>query len=60
MQRRCVDELVLQMKSLGIHRVVNFPFPSPPDSTQLKVAERMLVMLEALQKSEDGTRFCIV
>uniref|UniRef100_T1I963 RNA helicase n=1 Tax=Rhodnius prolixus TaxID=13249 RepID=T1I963_RHOPR len=56
MQRRCVDELVLQMKYLGIHRVVNFPFPSPPDSTQLKVAERMLVMLEALQKSEAGEK----
>uniref|UniRef100_A0A0A9YHQ9 Putative ATP-dependent RNA helicase kurz n=2 Tax=Lygus hesperus TaxID=30085 RepID=A0A0A9YHQ9_LYGHE len=49
MQRRAVDDLVLQMKSLGIQRVVNFPFPSPPDQTQLKVAEQKLTLLGAIQ-----------
>ncbi|XP_054284834.1 probable ATP-dependent RNA helicase kurz [Macrosteles quadrilineatus] len=49
MQRRPVDELLLQMKSLGIDRVVNFPFPSPPDVTQLQTAEHRLTLLGALQ-----------
>ena len=47
-QRRPVDELVLQMKALGIVRVINFPFPSPPDGEQLKAAERRLTLLGAL------------
>ncbi|XP_014283123.1 probable ATP-dependent RNA helicase kurz [Halyomorpha halys] len=59
MQRRPVDELVLQMKSLGIQRVVNFPFPSSPDLAQLKSAEQRLTYLGALEKTtkkrgEDG------
>ncbi|XP_014248121.1 probable ATP-dependent RNA helicase kurz [Cimex lectularius] len=53
MQKRPVDELVLQMKSLGIQRVVNFPFPSPPDHTQLKVAEQKLSLLGALKQDSD-------
>ncbi|XP_046386112.1 probable ATP-dependent RNA helicase kurz [Ischnura elegans] len=48
-QRRPVDDLMLQMKIMGIHKVVNFPFPSAPDLLQLRAAERRLVLLGALE-----------
>lgn len=50
-QRKPVDDLLLQMKALRIDRVVNFPFPSPPDAIQLRVAEKRLTLLGALQRS---------
>lgn len=34
---------------MGIDKVVNFPFPSPPDATQLQVAENKLKILGALE-----------
>ncbi|EEC14099.1 ATP-dependent RNA helicase, putative, partial [Ixodes scapularis] len=34
--RRPVDDLVLQMKAMNIDKVVNFPYPSPPDKEALK------------------------
>ncbi|CAB0016604.1 unnamed protein product, partial [Nesidiocoris tenuis] len=55
MQRRPVEDLVLQMKSLGIQRVVNFPFPSPPDLTQMRIAEEKLTLLGALQPATSGS-----
>uniref|UniRef100_A0A8D9FH90 RNA helicase n=1 Tax=Cacopsylla melanoneura TaxID=428564 RepID=A0A8D9FH90_9HEMI len=48
-QRKPVDDLLLQMKSMSIHRVVNFPFPSAPDVIQLRAGERRLALLGALQ-----------
>ncbi len=48
-QRRPIDDLLLQMKSMRIDRVVNFPFPSPPDIQQLKAAEGRLTLLGALK-----------
>lgn len=53
-QRKPVDDLLLQMKAMNIDKVVNFPFPSPPDLVQVKSAERRLILLGALneQKSE--------
>ncbi|XP_054568676.1 probable ATP-dependent RNA helicase DHX37 [Eptesicus fuscus] len=47
--RRPVEDLVLQMKALGIERVVNFPFPTPPSVEALLAAEELLVALGALQ-----------
>ena len=35
--RRPVDDLVLQMKDMNIDKVVNFPFPTPPDLQALQV-----------------------
>lgn len=58
-QKKPVEDLMLQMKCMGIDKVVNFPFPSPPDATQLKVAEQKLTLLGALEpvpKSKDLTR----
>ncbi|XP_076473117.1 putative ATP-dependent RNA helicase DHX37 [Babylonia areolata] len=49
MSRRPVDDLVLQMKAMGISKVVNFPFPTPPDCAQIQVAEKLLLSLGALE-----------
>lgn len=46
--RRPVDDLVLQMKDMNIDKVMNFPYPTPPDPEQLKAAESLLVSLGAL------------
>ncbi|XP_036215219.2 probable ATP-dependent RNA helicase kurz [Bactrocera oleae] len=51
-QKRPVDDLMLQMRCMGIDRVVNFPFPSPPDTVQLQSAEHRLVVLGALERME--------
>ena len=47
--RKPVEDLILQMKDLGIDRIANFPFPTPPDDTSVKIAENLLVQLGALQ-----------
>lgn len=39
------------MKAMNIDAVVNFPFPTPPDSRTLKKAETMLTRLGALTSS---------
>lgn len=39
--RRPVEDLVLQMKALGIERVTNFPFPTPPSSEALQVGHTL-------------------
>ncbi|KFM67436.1 putative ATP-dependent RNA helicase DHX37, partial [Stegodyphus mimosarum] len=52
-----VDDILLHMKALGIDRVVNFPFPCPPDNDALKAAERRLVLLGALQDLQKGESY---
>lgn len=47
--RRPIDDLVLQMKSMDIEKVIHFPFPTPPDIQQLYAAERRLLLLNALE-----------
>ncbi|XP_038059297.1 probable ATP-dependent RNA helicase DHX37 [Patiria miniata] len=37
------------MKEMGIDKVVNFPFPTPPEPEALKAAERLLISLGALE-----------
>jgi HrpA-like RNA helicase len=49
--RKPVEDLVLQLKTLNIDRLANFPFPTPPDLKAINVAEKILVQLNAL----DGT-----
>ncbi|XP_059485711.1 probable ATP-dependent RNA helicase kurz [Neocloeon triangulifer] len=52
---RPVDDLFLQMKAMGIDKVINFPFPSPPSMEQLKAAEVKLTLLGALEPpSKEG------
>ena len=50
--RRPVEDLVLQMKCMGLVRVRNFPFPTPPAPEQLEAAERRLQALGALRPRE--------
>ncbi|KAG0222579.1 P-loop containing nucleoside triphosphate hydrolase protein [Mortierella sp. GBAus27b] len=49
--RMPIDGVVLQMKSMFIDNVVNFPFPTPPDREDLKQSEQRLVYLNALENS---------
>lgn len=55
-QKKPVEDLMLQMKCMGIDRVVNFPFPSPPDSTQLATAEHKLNLLGATTPTATNTK----
>lgn len=48
-QIRPVDDMMLLMKSMAIDRVQNFPYPSPPATTQLIAAEKTLLALGALE-----------
>ena len=50
-QRMPIDGVVLQMKSMHIDAVVNFPFPTPPDRSALLKTEKTLVYLGALRIS---------
>ncbi|QRW20054.1 Helicase associated domain (HA2) [Rhizoctonia solani] len=47
-ERMPVEGVVLQMKSMGIDAVVNFPFPTPPERESLRRAEVTLAHLGAL------------
>ncbi|KAI5986162.1 P-loop containing nucleoside triphosphate hydrolase protein [Pisolithus albus] len=49
--RTPIEGIVLQMKSMNIDAVVNFPFPTPPDTHALKKAETTLTHLGALSSS---------
>lgn len=43
-----IEGVVLQMKSMHIDTVTNFPFPTPPDRSSLRKAEKLLTYLSAL------------
>lgn len=47
-----IEGIVLQLKSMDLQHVVNFPFPTPPDRPGLAKAEKLLSYLGAL--SSDG------
>lgn len=46
-----IEGVVLQMKSMHIDAVINFPFPTPPERSTLRKAESTLVHLGALVTS---------
>ncbi|EFN84450.1 Probable ATP-dependent RNA helicase kurz [Harpegnathos saltator] len=50
-QRKPVDDLLLQMKAMNIIKVVNFPFPTPPKTLQLQSAEKRLTILGLLEQA---------
>lgn len=50
--RMPVEGVVLQLKSMDLQNVVNFPFPTPPDRQSLVKAEKLLTYLGAI--SDDG------
>ncbi|KAL5701049.1 RNA helicase [Ranunculus cassubicifolius] len=45
-----VEGVVLNLKSLHIDKVINFPFPTPPETSALKEAEICLKNLEAIDE----------
>ena len=53
--RTPIEGVVLQMKSMGLHNVVNFPFPTPPSRLGLGKAEKLLKNLGALTSSGQVT-----
>ena len=53
--RMPIEGITLQMKSMNIDQVVNFPFPTPPDRAALQKAERVLVNLGALTPPSSAT-----
>lgn len=54
--RMPVESIVLQMKSMAIHNVVNFPFPTPPDRKALFNATELLQHLGALDMKGNITQ----
>lgn len=50
--RMPVEGVVLQLKSMDLQHVVNFPFPTPPERQSLARAEKLLTYLGAI--SGDG------
>lgn len=50
--RMPVEGVVLQLKSMDLQHVINFPFPTPPDRQSLVKADRLLTYLGAI--SGDG------
>ncbi|KAI9591779.1 P-loop containing nucleoside triphosphate hydrolase protein [Syncephalis fuscata] len=50
--RMPIEGIVLQMKSMHINQVANFPFPTPPNRVSLRKSEKLLQYLGAL--NEDG------
>ncbi|KAJ1736434.1 putative ATP-dependent RNA helicase DHR1 [Coemansia sp. Benny D160-2] len=46
--RMPIEGVVLQMKTMCLDNVVNFPFPTPPSHSALSKAERLLTWLGAL------------
>ena len=51
-----VEGVVLQMRAMGIDKVVNFPFISPPERSALAAAEKTLQILGAVEKSRQAKR----
>ncbi|KAK9365097.1 P-loop containing nucleoside triphosphate hydrolase protein [Lipomyces kononenkoae] len=48
--RMPIEGVVLQMKSMGIDTITNFPFPTPPDRNTLVMAEKLLHYLAAINR----------
>ena len=49
-----VEGVVLQMRAMGIDKVMNFPFISPPEKTSLMAAEKTLQILGAVERGRGG------
>ncbi|KAK1054039.1 putative ATP-dependent RNA helicase DHR1 [Friedmanniomyces endolithicus] len=54
--RTPLESTVLQLKSMEIQNVVNFPFPTSPDAVQLVLAERLLRTLGAIGNEQECGR----
>lgn len=54
--RMPIEGIVLQLKSMNLQNVVNFPFPTPPERQSLAKAEKLLTYLSALSPAGDVTQ----
>ncbi|KAG9035596.1 putative ATP-dependent RNA helicase DHR1 [Tulasnella sp. JGI-2019a] len=54
--RMPIEGVVLQMKSMHIDAVINFPFPTPPNRDGLRRAEKLLTYLGALENPESPAK----
>ncbi|TWU71507.1 putative ATP-dependent RNA helicase DHR1 [Metarhizium rileyi] len=54
--RMPIEGIVLQLKSMNLQNVVNFPFPTPPERQSLAKAEKLLTYLSALSPSGEVTQ----
>ncbi|KID86816.1 DEAH-box RNA helicase [Metarhizium guizhouense ARSEF 977] len=54
--RMPIEGIVLQLKSMNLQNVINFPFPTPPERQSLAKAEKLLTYLCALSPSGDITQ----
>ncbi|KAF2161088.1 hypothetical protein M409DRAFT_28419 [Zasmidium cellare ATCC 36951] len=50
--RTPIEGTVLQLKTMNVDNVVNFPFPTPPQGEQLAQAERLLKNIGAINPSD--------
>ncbi|XP_052834064.1 probable ATP-dependent RNA helicase DHX37 [Octopus bimaculoides] len=55
--RRPLEDIILQMRFLGIDKVLNFPYPTAPDKKQIIAAEKLLTTLGALTKPKTPKTF---
>ena len=53
--RMPIEGVVLQLKSMNLQHVVNFPFPTPPERQSLIKAEKLLTYLSAISSSGQVT-----
>jgi ATP-dependent RNA helicase DHX37/DHR1 len=51
-KRLPIESVYLELKSINIDNVLNFPFPSPPEKAQLREAEKLLIKLGALTEHD--------
>ncbi|KAJ4148089.1 hypothetical protein LMH87_002576 [Akanthomyces muscarius] len=54
--RMPIEGVVLQLKSMNLQNVVNFPFPTPPERHSLTTAEKLLEYLSAISSSGQITQ----
>ncbi|KAI1375257.1 P-loop containing nucleoside triphosphate hydrolase protein [Hypoxylon crocopeplum] len=54
--RMPIEGVVLQLKAMRLHHVVNFPFPTPPERQSLAKAEKLLQYLSAITTSGQATQ----
>ncbi|KAH0543373.1 hypothetical protein FGG08_002329 [Glutinoglossum americanum] len=53
--RMPIEGVVLQLKSMNLKHVINFPFPTPPDRQSLAKAEKLLSYIGALDPTSQLT-----
>lgn len=55
-QRVNMTQVILQLKDIGIPSITDFPLPSPPSISSIKVAFQTLLMLKALDEQQMLTK----